>query len=106
MTATTSFHLDGNYAPVTSEVTVCDLPVRGTVPDTLNGRYLRNGPNPRSGVASSHWFYGDGMIHGVELGDGRARWYRNRWVRTHTFTRNASLLRPDLSIDRTAGVAN
>jgi carotenoid cleavage dioxygenase len=28
-----------------------------------------------------HWFTGDGMLHGVELSGGKAR-YRNRWVRT------------------------
>jgi carotenoid cleavage dioxygenase len=30
-----------------------------------------------------HWFTGDGMLHGIELSGGRAR-YRNRWVRTPT----------------------
>jgi carotenoid cleavage dioxygenase len=25
---------------------------------------------------------GDGMVHGVRLRDGRAEWYRNRWVRS------------------------
>src|SRR6185503_13156016 len=29
-----------------------------------------------------HLFMGTGMIHGVDLHGGRARWYRNRWVRT------------------------
>lgn len=28
------------------EITAFDLPVTGRVPDELNGRYLRNGPNP------------------------------------------------------------
>jgi carotenoid cleavage dioxygenase len=28
-----------------------------------------------------HWFIGDGMLHGIELSGGKAR-YRNRWVRT------------------------
>ncbi|NKR47653.1 hypothetical protein GS506_29205, partial [Rhodococcus hoagii] len=27
-------------------VTEFDLPVRGTIPECLDGRYLRNGPNP------------------------------------------------------------
>ena len=31
--------------------------------------------------ATYHWFIGDGMVHGLRLGDGRAEWYRNRWVR-------------------------
>ena len=34
-----------------------------------------------------HWFIGDGMIHGVELDAGGARWYRNRWVRTDEIAR-------------------
>ena len=27
-----------------------------------------------------HWFLGSGMVHGVRLRDGKAEWYRNRWV--------------------------
>lgn len=36
----------GAYTPVAEEVTSFDLPVTGTIPAELNGRYLRNGPNP------------------------------------------------------------
>ena len=75
------FHLRGNYAPVQEEVTAFDLPVTGAIPPELSGLYLRNGPNPQSGT-SSHWFTGDGMVHGVRLERGKAAWYRNRWVRT------------------------
>ena len=39
-------YLEQNYAPVSEEVTVTDLPVTGTLPFDLDGRYLRNGPNP------------------------------------------------------------
>ena len=31
--------------------------------------------------ASYHWFTGEGMVHGIRLRDGKAEWYRNRWVR-------------------------
>jgi carotenoid cleavage dioxygenase-like enzyme len=65
------------------ELTTFDLPVDGAIPRELNGWYLRNGPNPRHGTP--HWFTGDGMIHGVRLENGRATWYRNRWVRTESF---------------------
>jgi len=65
------FHLRGNYAPVQKEVTAFDLPVQGAIPPALRGRYVRNGPNPKSGV-SPHWFTGDGMLHGVRMKDGRA----------------------------------
>ena len=73
----------GNYAPVHDELTEFDLPVVGKIPDELNGWYLRNGPNPRAG--EGHWCVGDGMVHGVRLENGRAAWYRNRWVRTESF---------------------
>jgi carotenoid cleavage dioxygenase len=75
--------LEGNFAPVSTEHTITRLEVTGEIPEYLDGRYLRNGPNPMSEVdpATYHWFMGDGMVHGVRLCDGRAEWYRNRWVR-------------------------
>ena len=74
---------EGPFAPVTEEVTAVNLPVTGQVPPALNGRYLRNGPNPLGlEDPNYHWFIGDGMVHGVRLRDGRAEWYRNRWVRS------------------------
>lgn len=77
-------YLANNLAPVHEEVTVTDLRVTGTIPTELTGRYLRNGPNPAGRVneAKYHWFSGHGMVHGIRLRDGRAEWYRNRWVRT------------------------
>jgi carotenoid cleavage dioxygenase len=84
--AMTNRYLEGNYAPVGKEVTAQDLPVTGTIPQALEGRYLRNGPNPVMAPEPSryHWFTGDGMVHGIRLRDGRANWYRNRWVRSTT----------------------
>ncbi len=78
----TNRYLEGNYAPVTSEVTAFELEVVGELPADLNGRYLRNGPNPLADVdpATHHWFMGDGMVHGIRLQEGRADWYRNRYV--------------------------
>ncbi|MGW4827341.1 carotenoid oxygenase family protein [Amycolatopsis japonica] len=74
----------GNFAPVTEEITAFDLPVTGKIPDDLDGRYLRIGPNPLGlEDASAHiWTLGEGMVHGVRLREGRAEWYRNRWVRS------------------------
>jgi len=75
--------LEGNFAPVATEVTAWDLPVDGTVPAALDGTYVRNGPNPvDADPGNYHWFSGDGMLHGVRLQGGRAKWYRNRWVRS------------------------
>jgi carotenoid cleavage dioxygenase len=75
-------YLTGNYAPVTEELTAVDLPVTGEIPMELEGRLLRNGPNPIEApdIASHHWFLGDGMVHGVRLRGGKAEWYRNRYV--------------------------
>jgi carotenoid cleavage dioxygenase len=77
-------YLDDFLAPVSAEMTATDLPVTGQIPDFLDGRYLRNGPNPVAEVdpATYHWFSGDALVHGVALRDGQARWYRNRWVRS------------------------
>jgi hypothetical protein len=80
--------LHGPFTPVEEELTVFDLPVTGRVPAGLSGRYLRNGPNPLGledpgyRFWEGHWFLGPGMVHGVRLRDGKAEWYRNRWVRS------------------------
>ena len=71
--------LTGLHAPVKEELTLTDLKVTGTIPAELNGRYVRNGPNPfNPDPRGHHWFIGDGMVHGVKLKDGKALWYRNR----------------------------
>jgi carotenoid cleavage dioxygenase len=100
--ADTPFWEKGNLAPVHEEVTAFDLPVEGAIPPELNGLYARNGANPREGH-SGHWFLGDGMLHGVSLRDGRAEWYRNRWVRTPRF--NGAPRKPGMP-DIRSGVAN
>jgi carotenoid cleavage dioxygenase-like enzyme len=82
-------YLAGNYAPVAEEITATDLEVLGELPKELNGRYLRNGPNPLGKVdlAHHHWFTGEGMVHGVRLSEGKALWYRNRYVRSEDIVR-------------------
>ena len=74
-------HLTGNWAPVFEEITATDLPVAGAIPEELDGSYIRAGMNPQSGH-SDHWFFGNGMMHGIQLSGGKARTYRNRYVRT------------------------
>ncbi len=96
------FHLRGNYAPVDDEVTLTQLPIEGKIPHLLTGVYLRNGPNPQHG-ATPHWFFGDGMLHGVRLESGRAAWYRNRAPRTRRF---AGEPRNIAAQDRTLTTAN
>lgn len=100
------FHLTGNRRPVDQEITVDDLSWEGVIPPELDGLYLRNGPNPKSG-SSPHWFLGDGMIHGIRLRGGQAEWYRNRWVQTRQLTDpSARLVGPDGTVDLTVGVSN
>jgi carotenoid cleavage dioxygenase len=84
MAGTRNRYLEANFAPVHEEITATDLEVTGTIPDHLDGRYLRNGPNPvvAPDPATYHWFLGSGMVHGVRLRGGKAEWYRNRWVRS------------------------
>jgi carotenoid cleavage dioxygenase-like enzyme len=105
MTTTLPPHMLGNYAPVLDELTVTDLPLTGVIPPELAGWYLRNGPNPRE-AASAHWFLGDGMVHGVRLDNGQATSYRNRWVRTSSFTGSARMYDEHGHRDLTVGVAN
>jgi carotenoid cleavage dioxygenase-like enzyme len=100
------FHLKGNFAPVTEEVTGTNLEVIGSIPSELNGIYARNSANPVTGH-SDHWFMGNGMVHGVRLEGGEAKWYRNRYVDTPLYRK------PDLErisntgqVDRAASAAN
>jgi carotenoid cleavage dioxygenase len=76
--------IHGEFAPVIAEETRFDLSIEGDLPIELSGRYLRNGPNPIGAIDEErhHWFLGHGMVHGVRLNDGRAEWYRNRYVRS------------------------
>ena len=77
--------LSGVHRPMEQELSLTDLAVTGSIPAALNGRYLRIGPNPIApDPASYHWFIGDGMVHGLRLQDGRALWYRNRWIRSQS----------------------
>jgi carotenoid cleavage dioxygenase-like enzyme len=100
------FHLQGNFAPVKEEITATDLKVIGAIPPELQGIYARNSANPVSGH-SDHWFLGNGMVHGVCLEGGEAKWYRNRYVDT-PFYRDPTIERISNTgqIDYTAAAAN
>lgn len=74
--------LQGNFAPVQEEIMADNLKVIGTLPPEMDGMLVRNGPNPQfPPLGNYHWFFGDGMLHGVRVQGGQAS-YRNRYVRT------------------------
>lgn len=77
--------LRGNWRPTKQERTETQLAVQGKIPPDLSGVYLRTGPNPKSGTGE-HWFLGDGMVHGIRLSDGKAQWYKNRFLQTPDIT--------------------
>lgn len=99
------FYLRDLHAPVTEEVERFDLPIEGALPPELDGLFLRNGPNPAHGDPG-HWFLGDGMLHGLDLSDGQANWYRNRFVQTRTLRGEARYVNEKGEVDFTAGLAN
>ncbi|HQX60387.1 MAG TPA: carotenoid oxygenase family protein, partial [Burkholderiaceae bacterium] len=77
-------YLLDNWLPTDTEWTAStpDLEVIGDIPTDLHGVYLRNGHNQvHAPIGKYHPFDGDGMIHGMHIGGGKAT-YRNRWIRT------------------------
>jgi carotenoid cleavage dioxygenase len=75
-------YLESNFAPIATEIATDTLEVMGELPPELSGMFVRNGPNPQwSPIGQYHWFDGDGMLHGVEISNGKAT-YRNRYVKT------------------------
>jgi len=75
------YWLQGGFGPVSEEIEATELVVRGSLPSSLHGLYTRNGSNPSTGN-SPHWFFGDGMVHGVRFEKGKAAWYGNRYIGT------------------------
>ncbi|OMO77050.1 Carotenoid oxygenase [Corchorus olitorius] len=75
----------GNYAPV-NELDPMDCQViEGELPLSLNGVYIRNGPNPQLQPRRAlHLFDGDGMLHSLRLSNGNAT-YCSRYVKTYKY---------------------
>ncbi|KAK7359478.1 hypothetical protein VNO77_01438 [Canavalia gladiata] len=93
-TADPSVQIAGNFAPVPEQPVVHSLPVTGTIPDCVNGVYLRNGANPMfHPIAGHHLFDGDGMVHAVTINDGAAS-YACRFTETERLVQERKLGRP------------
>ncbi|NOP95852.1 carotenoid oxygenase family protein [Mycolicibacterium fortuitum] len=88
--------LQGNFAPIREETTETDLEVIGEIPEYLAGRYVRGGNSPLEELITEEyeWFAANGMAFGVRLRDGRAEWYRNRWIRTTDVCNTLGLSQP------------
>jgi carotenoid cleavage dioxygenase-like enzyme len=80
---------EAGYRPVTEETDISAPRVTGRIPHGLTGTLLRIGANPLGPVdpARHNTLTGDAMVHGLHITDGRAEWYRNRWVRTDKVAR-------------------
>jgi carotenoid cleavage oxygenase len=73
----------GAFRPVTGECTAADLPIEGALPPELDGLFARNSFTPFPGKPlPPHLFFADGLLHGLRLQGGQAKWFRNRWVVT------------------------
>jgi len=78
-------YMSGAWTPIHREYAAEDMDVIGTIPNDIDGIYLRNTENPaHRPLGMYHPFDGDGMLHMISFKDGRAS-YRNRFVRTNGF---------------------
>ncbi|RID50280.1 hypothetical protein BRARA_H01021 [Brassica rapa] len=78
--------LSGNFAPVLDELppTECEI-IHGSLPPSLDGAYIRNGPNPQFLPRGPyHLFDGDGMLHAIRIRNGKAT-LCSRFVKTYKY---------------------
>jgi len=78
--------LSDNFAPVLDELppTDCEI-IHGSLPPSLNGAYIRNGPNPQFLPRGPyHLFDGDGMLHAIKIHNGKAT-LCSRYVKTYKY---------------------
>jgi carotenoid cleavage dioxygenase len=92
-------YLRGVYTPAYTERTAHALPVKGRLPEELDGLFTQIGANPvapprRREKAGYSWFSQEGMVCGVRLRGGRAEWFRNRWIRSKQVCRALGEPRP------------
>ncbi|KAI3848348.1 hypothetical protein MKW98_005728 [Papaver atlanticum] len=74
-----------NFAPVDEfPPTKCTV-IEGELPESINGAYIRNGPNPQYLPRGPyHLFDGDGMLHSLLISNGQAT-FCSRYVQTYKY---------------------
>ncbi|XP_009131600.1 9-cis-epoxycarotenoid dioxygenase NCED2, chloroplastic [Brassica rapa] len=93
-TADPSVQIAGNYFPVSECPVRQFLTVEGTIPDSIDGVYVRNGANPMfDPIAGHHLFDGDGMVHAIKITNGSAS-YACRFTKTERLIQEKRLGRP------------
>lgn len=78
------YHL--GFTTLTSETSVDELPIRGTIPEWLTGTLIRTGP-ARFEVGNqsyNHWFDGLAMLHRYGFAAGHVS-YANRYLRSRAY---------------------
>ncbi|XP_010434549.1 PREDICTED: 9-cis-epoxycarotenoid dioxygenase NCED2, chloroplastic-like [Camelina sativa] len=93
-TADPRVQIAGNYSPVPESPVRRNITVDGTIPDCIDGVYVRNGANPMfEPIAGHHLFDGDGMVHDVKITNGSAS-YACRFTKTERLVQEKRLGRP------------
>ncbi|KAI3466831.1 hypothetical protein Pfo_023494 [Paulownia fortunei] len=95
-TADPRVQISGNFAPVSEKPVEHNLHATGTIPECINGVYLRNGANPfHEPLAGHHFFDGDGMIHAVTINAKKnSVSYACRFTETQRLIQERELGRP------------
>ncbi|KAF5766495.1 putative 9-cis-epoxycarotenoid dioxygenase [Helianthus annuus] len=84
----------GNFSPVPEQQVRQLLPVVGTIPEYIQGVYLRNGANPLFEPTSGHHLFdGDGMIYAVKFENGSVS-YACRFTETHRLVQERAFGKP------------
>jgi beta,beta-carotene 9',10'-dioxygenase len=78
------YHL--GFTTLTSETSIDALPLRGVVPDWLQGTLVRTGPAcfEIGERTYNHWFDGLAMLHGFGFAGGRVS-YTNRYLHSRSY---------------------